>query len=275
MIRTRFPHYQLVVLAIFALLFSSISLADEDYSDDLFGDNFLDGIFPTFSKEELRSYVDVSTVKMLENRGLDILVENFESFFHLFDNTTYISHHLSEEENFNVLNDMIDAIKRSFIMTANQILNSRNAPTGEITPSSMASLLEIQETHFKDLLRKKVPKGLNLELLEVFFTRIHLVFDTVKRLYEMAFEMLPAPLKFSWMQLQFVLPFLELIPTNHLLDHSNFEWFLLTPAITKKALHDLIVFVFAAERSHLTKVVFDLVKMYKWDTFLRPNHAEV
>ncbi|KAM0682808.1 hypothetical protein MDAP_002043 [Mitosporidium daphniae] len=264
-------YFVLATLIIFALLFNPTTAG----SDSLDEDFLIDSFFPTFSREDLHHYANASTIEMLDRHGLNILVENFASIFHLFDKTASLSHHLSDEDNFNILNDILDSVKRSFIMTVNEILNSRNAPVGVITPSSMSNFLTRQEVHFKELLQKKTPQNIDPQLWEAFFTRLPLAFDSVKQLYRMAFENLPTPLQFSWTQLQFISPFLEFIPSTNLLSHSQFEWFLLMPANTKKLLHDFIALVFSMERSHLTKAVFDLIKMYDWQKLMKPDHAEL
>lgn len=250
-------------------LVSRSILADQFDNEEEFelfdADGIFEDLFPFLSKEEAHEYVNISTIKLLNERGLDFLIDNFASFFHLFDNTTLVLHHISKEDNFRILNEIIDGMKRSFITTTNEMMNSRNAPTGAITVSAMSTFIDRQETHFNDLLRAKVPKGLDDELWGIFFTRIHLVFDSFKLLYKMSVEKLPTPLQLSWSYLQMVAPFLDFIPTSDLLQHAHFEWLLLMPAQTKKILHDLIVTFFSIERSQMTKMFINLVASFKWN----------
>lgn len=204
----------------------------------------------------------LSTTELLEKHGLDEVADQFAEFIQLFDTGTHFFSKLNDNEQFYVLNLLVDAFKQSYLMTIDEVNNAKDKPYGPITSQMMKDLLERQEMHLKRIL-KKDPRILNSEWAQ-FFDKIHMVFDGLKTLYSMLVE---NELVLQWWMLLSTPTFIKIIPSD-LFDKSVFGELLHMPLALKDSIHEILEHIMQSDYAPIIKLASNMAAKYDWNKLL-------
>lgn len=204
----------------------------------------------------------LSTTELLEKHGLDEVADQFAEFIQMFDIGTHFFSKLNDNEQFYVLNLLVDAFKQSYLLTIEEVNNAKDKPHGPITFQMMKDLLERQEMHLKRLL-KKDSRILNSEWAQ-FFDKIHMVFDGLRTLYSMSVE---NELVLQWWMLLSTSSFVKMIPSD-LFDKSVFGELLHMPLALKDSIHEILEHIMQSDYASLIKLTSNMAAKYDWNKLL-------
>jgi hypothetical protein len=204
----------------------------------------------------------MSTSELLEKHGLYEVSEQFTDFIQMFDTGTHFFSRLNDDEQFGVLNRLVDAFKQSYLTTIDEVNNAKDKPNGAVSLQMMRDLLDRQEMHLKRLL-KKDDKILTSEWAQ-FIGKLHLVFDGLKTLYATAVE---GDLALYWWMLLLTPSFVKAIPSD-LFDKSVFGELLHMPLALKDSIHDILEHMMQSDYAPMIKLVSNMAAKYDWSKLL-------
>lgn len=204
----------------------------------------------------------LSTSELLEKHGLNEVSDQFSDFIQVFDTSAHFFSKLKDNDQFEVLNLVIDAFKQSYLMTIDEVNNAKDKPSGQITTQMMKDLLERQEMHLKHLL-KKDPRIMDSEWVQ-FFDKLHMVFDGLKTLYGLAIE---NEMSLQWWMLLLTPSFIKAIPSD-LFDKNVFGELLHMPLALKDYIHDILEHMMQSDYAPLIKLGSNMATRYDWRKLL-------
>jgi hypothetical protein len=212
---------------------------------------------------------NLSTHELLEKHGLPDVARELSGFLQMFDTTAHFFSKLNEDEHFDVLNLVIDAFKRSFVTTMNEVMNAKDAPSGPISLPMMKDFFSRQEIHFKESIKRdsRIYESEWITLLG----QVHIVFDSLKKIYQLALE---SHMSLDWWMLKLASPMIEKIPID-LFDRTMFSELLEVPIGIKQTVHDTLESVLTSDYAPMLKIGAQLAANYDWRKLMNDEHAEL
>jgi len=212
---------------------------------------------------------NLSTHELLEKHGLPDVARQLASFLAMFDTTAHFFSKLNEDEHFDVLNLVIDAFKRSFVTTMNEVMNAKDAPSGPISLPMMKDFFSRQEIHFKESIKRdsRIYESEWITLLG----QVHIVFDSLKKVYQLALE---NHMSLDWWMLKLASPMIEKIPID-LFDRTMFSELLEVPIGIKQTVHDTLESLLTSDYAPMLKIGAQLAANYDWRKLMNDEHAEL
>lgn len=225
---------------------SASSLQLHDSSDDLM--------------EDEDDFERMTTHQFLERHGLGLVAKQLSKFITLFDTSTHLFSKLNDDEQFNVLNRVLNTFLKSYVLTVQDLSNSKDALVGgEISFSAMKDFIVRQESHFNGML-KSDPKILQSEWSQ-FLVHTHVLFDSFKDIYQSSLD---NGLPLRWWMLKMTGPLVDSVPTN-LLDRSTFASLLSAPAELQHNIHQMLESVLTSQYGPMIKMAAQFASTYMYD----------
>lgn len=206
-------------------------------------------------ENEFNSYPE-STHELFERHGLGFVTDSLSSFVTLFDKSTHFFSKLNSIETFEILNRFVSAFALSFTNTFGSVATSKDAPSGSLSINQVKDLLDKQESNLKSLLIKD-DRILSSEWSS-FIGKIHILFDSLKELYILAFN---NGLSLNWWIISILVVACSKIPKD-LFDHATFEEFLGLPGTLHSTLHEALNSLMSSDSAPMIKLALSTFTNY-------------
>lgn len=220
-----------------------------NYRDDLFS-NFDDNldIDPIVKEDRIK----MTSHEFLENHGLPQISKAFSQIIMMFDTSTHFFSKLDDDEQFGVLNRVVEAFRDSYVKTVNDMSQSKSMPSGSFSINVMKDFFSRQEANFNTLLQQ------HQNILDSEWAKLlghtHYVFDALKDLYALALANSVPGFPVNSFIMELSVTFIRGIPDD-LLDRTNFSEVLQMPGMLQDFVHDYL-------ETALTSSFGPMIKMF-------------
>jgi len=211
----------------------------------------------------------LSTNEFLHKHSLSMVAAKVSWLVSMVDDAIDMTTRINADEHFEMLNRVIDAFRKSFVMTVNEFSASQGVPSGPFSLEIMKHFFDRQETHLKELIKKDTK--ISQSEFAQFLGKLHLVFDKLKDAYGIALE---NHVSINLFVLSFAAPFIDKIPSG-ILPRSMFSELLDLPSMVRNMVHETLEGPLTSDYAPMLKMVLNLAANYDWSSLTNQFHEEL
>jgi hypothetical protein len=225
------------------------------HEDAMYGNDHFDVDLDHSLQED---HVKLTSHEFLEKHGLGQIAHHFSQFISIFDTSTHLFSKLDDDEQFGVLNRVIEAFRDAYIKTVGDVSASPNRP-GTYNISAMKDFFSRHEMNFNRLLQQD-QNILDSEWAQ-FLGQTHYVFDSLKELYQLALANGLPGLPLNSFMLDLSATMMRAVPDD-LFNRNTFSEVLQMPGQLQSTLHDILESALTSDYGPMIKMAAQVAANY-------------
>jgi len=203
-------------------------------------------------------HVKLTSHEFLEKHGLGQIAHHFSQFIGIFDTSTHLFSKLDDDEQFGVLNRVIESFRDAYIKTVGDVSASPNRPSN-YNISAMKDFFSRHEMNFNRLLQQD-QNILDSEWAQ-FLGHTHYVFDSLKDLYQLALANGLPGLPLNSFILDLSATMMRAVPDD-LFNRHTFSDLLQMPVQLQSTLHDILESALTSDYGPMIKMAAQVASNY-------------